>query len=179
MFNKLKSNYNLSNVLVKIFFVLAVVLCTWQVSLGTIYYAFSGDMAKLINGFNGAAKLTIALLISALIGVILMLITPFLTNLFLNVAKIYSVPRAEYCLIVNLFCAIGFFVTGLLNLINLITPVFMVWGGVIFPFAVTAVCFVAFYLVTSKMYFNAVTKVHYFKCVLVVAIVVLAFEVLR
>lgn len=179
MFNKLKANYNLSNILVKIFFVLAVVLCTWQVSLGTIYFAFSGEMLKAINGFNGVAKLALALLTSVLMGVILMLVTPLLTNLFLNVAKIYSVPRAEYCLIVNLFCAIGFFVTGLLNLINLITPVFMVWGGVIFPFVVTAGCFVAFYLVTSKMYFNDVTKVHYFKCILVVAIVVLVLEVIR
>ena len=107
-----------------------------------------------------------------------MFIVPFLAGLFLNVSKIYSVPRAEYCLLVNLYCALGFFVNGLLNLINLITPVFMVWGGVIFPFVITLVGFISFYLVTSKLYFNDVTKVHYFKCLLIVALVVLVLEVI-
>ena len=106
-----------------------------------------------------------------------MFIAPVFTGLFLNVAKIYSVPRAEYCLLVNLYCAIGFFINGLFGLINLITPVFMVWGSVIFPFIITLGCFISFYLVTSKMYFNDVTKVHYFKCLLVVALVVLFLEV--
>ena len=54
----------------------------------------------------------------------------------------------------------------------------MVWGGVIFPFIVTLACFISFYLVTSKMYFNDVTKVHYFKCLLIVAAVVLVLEVI-
>lgn len=178
MFGKLRKNFHLTNVLVKVFFVLAVVFSTWQTSLGTVYYAFVGEFAGLMSGFNGSAKLAIALLTSTLIGVILMLITPLLTNVFLNVSKIYSVPRAEYCLIVNLYCAIGFFLNGLLNLINLITPIFMVWGGIIFPFIITLGCFVSFYLVTSKLYFNDVTQVHYFKCLLVVAAMVLFLEVL-
>ena len=177
MFNKLRSNYNLSNVLVRIFFVLAVMLSTWRNMLGTLNYLYVGAMQDYITQLNGASKLFIALASSALAGVILMFITPFLTGLFLNVSKIYSVPRAEYCLLVNMFCAIGFFVNGLLDLINLITPVFMVWGGVIFPFVITLGCFVAFYLVTSKMYFNVMTKVHYFKCLLIVALVVLFLEV--
>lgn len=175
MFNKLKSNYNLSNVLVKVFYVLAVVLSTWQISLGRVYYLYNSGIAY---GLNGAAKLVIALMTSAIIGLLLMALTPVLTNGFLNLGKIHSVPRAEYCLIVNLYCAIGFFINGLLNLINLITPIFMVWGGVIFPFIVTLGCFVSFYLVTSKMYFNDVTQVHYFKCLLIVALVVLIVEVL-
>lgn len=175
MFNKLKSNYNLANVIVRILYVLAVVLSLWQSMLGTVYYAFSNG---LTYGLNGAAKLVVALLSSAIIGVVLMLITPLLTNLFLNVSKIYSVPRAEYCLVVNLYCAIGFFINGLLNLINLITPIFMVWGSVLFPFVVTLGCFVSFYFVTSKMYFNDVTQVHYFKCLLIVALIVLVLEVL-
>jgi len=168
----------LSNVLVRIFFVLAVVFSTWQTSLGVVYYAFSGNLAGVMNGFNGTAKLLIALLTSAIIGVILMFLVPLLANLFLNVTKIYSVPRAEFCLIVNLYCSVGFFLNGLLNLINLITPVFMVWGGVIYPFIITLGCFASFYLVTSKMYFNDVTRVHYFKCVLIVALIVLFLEVL-
>lgn len=178
MFSKLRANYNLANVLVRIFFVLAVILSTWQSMLGTVNYAYMGAMQQYVNQLNGTVKLLIALTSSAIAGVVLMLITPLLTGLFLNVSKIYSVPRAEYCLLVNLYCALGFFVNGLLNLINLITPVFMVWGGVIFPFVITLGVFVSFYLVTSKMYFNDVTKVHYFKCLLVVALIVLFVEVI-
>ncbi len=179
MFGKLRKNFNLANILVKVFFVLAVVFSTWQTSLGTLYYAFVGNLASgIMDGFSGAAKLTIALLTSAVLGVILMLVTPLVTNLFLNVSKIYNVPRAEYCLIVNFFCTVGFFLNGLLNLINLITPVFMVWGGVIFPFIITLGCFVSFYVTTSKLYFNDVTKAHYFKCLLIAALVVLVLEVL-
>lgn len=178
MFNKLRANYNLSNILVKIFFVLAVMLSTWQTSLGILYYAFPAELASVLSGLNSAAKLAIALLSSGIIGVILMFITPFFANLFLNACKIYSVPRAEYCLIVNLYCAIGFFINGLLNLINLITPIFMVWGGVIFPVVITIGCFISFYFVTSKMYFNDVTQVYYYKCLLIVALIVLALEVL-
>lgn len=178
MFNKLRANYNLSNVLVRIFYVLAVVLSTWQMSLGTIYHAYLGVSAEVFAQLNGTAKLTVALLSSTIMGVVLMFLTPFLAGLFLNIAKIYSVPRAEYCLLVNLYCAVGFFINGLLNLINLITPVFMVWGGVLFPFIVTLGCFISFYFVTAKMYFNDVTKVHYFKCLLIVALVVLFLEVI-
>ncbi len=178
MFNKLKANYNLSNILVRIFFVLAVMLSTWQSMLGTVHFMYLGVSAEMLAQLNGGAKLAIALTSSAVLGVVLMFVTPFLTGLFLNVAKIYSVPRAEYCLIASLYCATGFFINGLLNLINLITPVFMVWGGVIFPFIITLGCFVSFYAVTSKMYFNDVTKVHYFKCLFIVALVVLFLEVI-
>lgn len=178
MFSKLKANYNLSNILVRVFFVLAVILSIWQSMLGTVYYMYLGVSADLLAQLSGSAKLVIALMSSMIVGVALMFITPFLAGLFLNVCKIYTVPRAEYCLLVNLYCAIGFFINGLLNLINLITPIFMVWGGVIFPFIITLGCFISFYIVTSKMYFNDVTKVHYFKCLLVVALVILFLEVI-
>lgn len=182
MFNKLRANYNLVNVLVRIFYVLAVMLATWQDMLGALYYgsAIIGvyDTQQVLAALNGSAKIIIALTSSAIMGIALMFLTPFLAGLFLNVSKIYSVPRAEYCLLVNLYCSIGFFACGLLNLINLITPVFMAWGGVIFPFIVTLACFISFYLVTSKLYFNDVTKVHYFKCLLIVAAVVLVLEVI-
>lgn len=178
MFNKLKANYNLSNVLVRIFYVLAVVLSTWQTSLGTLYYSYLGLAANVVSQLNGAGKLVIALLSSSIIGVMLMFITPVISGWFLSVSKIYTVPRAEFCLLVNLYCAIAFFINGLLNLINLITPVFMVWGSVLYPIIITVGCFVSFYFVTSKMYFNDVTKVHYFKCLLVVFAIVAVLEVL-
>lgn len=178
MFNKLRANYNLSNVLVRIFFVLAVVLATWQTSLGTVNYMYLGVSTDFLAQLNGSEKLVIALLSSMIMGVILMFLTPLLTGLFLNISKIYSVPRAEYCLLANLFCAIGFFISGILGLINLITPIFMLWGSIIFPFVITLGCFVAFYTVTARLYFNDVTRVHYFKCLLVLALIVLILEVL-
>lgn len=178
MFNKLRANYSLSNVLVRMFYVLAVVLSTWQDMLGTLYYAYIGVGQDLIPALDGKMYLTIALMSSTIAGVVLMFVTPLLAGLFLNLTKIYTVPRSEFGLLVNLYCAIGFFINGLLNLINLITPIFMVWGAVIFPFIITLGCFVSFYLVTSKMYFNDITKVHYFKCLLIVAIIVLVLEVI-
>lgn len=164
--------------LVRIFYVLAVVLATWQTMLGTVFYASFGFSAEVFAQLTSAAKLTVALMSSVIMGVALTFLTPFLAGLFLNVSKIYTVPRAEFGLLANLFCAIGFFVCGLLNLINLITPIFMVWGGVIFPFVVTLACFIAFYSVTSGLYFNDVTKAHYFKCLLIVALAVLVLEVI-
>lgn len=178
MFSKLKANYNLSNVLVRVFFVLAVVLATWQSMLGTVYYAYFGPTQEMLAQFNASFKLVIALMSSTVAGVLLMFVTPYIAQLFLNVTKIYSVPRAEFCLLVNLYCGIGFFLVGMLNLINLITPIFMVWGGVLFPIIVTIGCFASFYIVTSKMYFNDVTKVHYFKCLLIVFAIVIVLEVL-
>ena len=178
MFNKLRANYNLSNVLVRIFFVLAVVLSTWQVSLGTMYHSYFGAVGDVVNQLSGANKLVIALISSTIMGVVLMFVTPLIAGLFLNVARIYSVPRAEYCLLVNLYCAAAFFINGLLNLINLITPIFIVWGSVLFPIIITVGCFVSFYAVTAKMYFNDVTRVHYFKCLLVVFVIVMVLEVL-
>ena len=184
MFSKLRSNYNLSNIIIRVFFVLSVVLATWQDMLGAVNYytvnslAQLGNMQDIMVNLNGSAKLVIALMSSTIVGVALMFLTPFLAGVFLNVAKIYSVPRAEFCLLVNLYCSLGFFVIGLINLINLITPVFMVWGSVLFPFLITLAGFISFYLTTVKLYFNDVTKVHYFKCLAFVALVVLFLEVI-
>ena len=178
LFNKLKANYNLSNVLVRVFYVLAVVLATWQSMLGTVYYAYFGPTQELLVQFNASFKLVIALMSSTVAGVVLMFITPYIAQLFLNVTKIYSVPRAEFCLLVNLYCAVAFLLIGILNFINLITPLFIVWGGVLFPVLITIGCFASFYAVTAKMYFNDVTRVHYFKCLLVVFAIVIVLEVL-
>jgi len=173
LFNKLRANYSLSNVLIRILFVLTFVFCNWQEFLGVVV-SMNGVFASGGVAFSGSVKLFLALMSAALLGTILMFVVPLLANLFLNVAKIYSVPRAEYCLLVHLFCSIGFLICGLLNLINLFTPVLLVWGGVIFPFAVAAGCSFAFYKVTAKLYFNDVTVVNYFKYSLI-AFAVLAF----
>lgn len=176
MFNKLKANYKLSNVLVRVLFVLMFVFMRWQDFLGSAYII---DFAALTGGaISGTAKLLLALFSAALLGTILMFLLPFAVNIFLNVARIYSVPRAEYCILSHLYCSLGFFVCGLLNLINIITPVFLVWGAVLFPFIVTVGCAVSFYSVTARLYFNDVTKPHYFKCLLMLFGVLLVLAVL-
>lgn len=178
MFSKLKSNYQLSNVLVRVFFVLTFVFMRWQDFLGSAYIM---DIAALTGGevyLSGTAKLLLALFSAALLGTILMLLLPLVVNLFLNIARIYSLPRAEYCLLAHLYCTIGFFICGLLNLINLITPIFLVWDSVLFPFVVTVGCAISFYLVTARLYFNDVTKPNYFKCLLILFGVLLVLAVL-
>lgn len=169
MFNKLRANYNLSSVLVRIAFILSFVFCNWQSFLGV---AYNMNLMALFGGvlnLNGVGVLLLSLFSALLMGVILVLIIPLLTNVFLNLAKIYSVPRAEYKLLLLLFFTIGFFANGLLNLINLATPLFLSWGGVLFPFIVSVCCCVAFYRVTVKLYFNDVTAVNYFKYYAVVS----------
>lgn len=178
MFSKFKSNYNLANVLVRIFFVLTYVFMRWQDFLGTSYIL---DFSAITGGaiqLSGTSKLLLALFSAALLGMVIMFLLPFVVNLFLNLVRIYSVPRAEYCLMVHLYCTIGFFVCGLLNLINLITPIFLTWGAVLFPFVVIVGCGISFYFTTSKLYFNDVTAPHYFKCLMIVLGVLLLLAVI-
>ena len=177
MFNKLRSNYNLSNVLIRILFVLMFVFCNWQSYLGVAYNMNLGAITGGAINLNGVSILILSLFSSAVMGVILVFLIPFLANVFLNAAKIYSIPRAEYRLLVLLFFTIRYFITGLLNLINLITPVFLVWGGVLFPFIAAVGCYVAFYFVTAKLYFNDVTVVNYFKYYFIVATVLILLNV--
>lgn len=170
MFSKLKSNYNLSNILIRVLFVLTYVFMRWQDYLGSAYIM---DLSAITGGYiSGTAKLLLALFSAAFMGTVLMFLLPLLVNIILNIARFYSIPRAEYCLLAHLYCTIGFFVCGALNLINIITPVFLVWGSVIFPFIVTVGCFISFYLATAKLYFNDVTTVHYFKHMMIVFIVI-------
>ncbi|MCM1194519.1 MAG: hypothetical protein NC099_03440 [Corallococcus sp.] len=170
MFGKLRANYRLSNILVRILFVLTFAFCTWQDYLGVVNSLYLSEMTAYLNG---TGKLFIALASALLLGTALMFLLPVLTNAFLNIARIQSVPRAEYCLLTHLYFAIGFFICGLLNLINLITPVFMVWGRIIFPFVVSVGCGISFYRVTAKLYFNDVTVLNYFKHLLIAFAIVL------
>lgn len=175
MFNKLRANYNLSNVLVRIAFVLAFVFCNWQRFLGVAYNMSFQSITGGTLDINGVGVLLLSLFSAALMGAVLMFLIPFLADVFLNLAKIHSVPRAEYRLLLLLFFTIGFFANGLLNLINLATPLLLVWGGVLFPFVVSVCCCFAFYKVTVRLYFNDVTVVNYFKYYVVVSAALIFF----
>ena len=116
---------------------------------------------------------------SLLIGVVLMFIVPLIANVFLNVSRLYNVPRAEYGLIVQLFFVLYYLVCGLLSLVNLFTPILLTWGGEIFPFVVATGCVIWFYAVTKKLYFNDVTAWYYFRNLAIAYFVVaLVFGVL-
>ena len=169
MFNKLRANYQLSNVLVRIAFVLAYVLYSWQTSL-SVATLIVGQMTT--QALSGQYNLLVALLTSALLGAIVMLLVPLVCNVFLNYSRFYSVPRAEFTLLAHLFLTIYYAICGALKLINLFTPLLIVWGEVLFPVIVSLGCIIWFYSVTAKLYFNNQTKPYYFKS-LAIAYVIL------
>lgn len=156
MINKLRANYNLSKVLIRISFVLAYVLYSWQSGL-----AVASLMLQQTTG--SSYNLLVALLASALLGTGLMFLVPLLSNVFLNYSRFYNVPRAEYTLLAHLFFTVYFFACGLLRLINLVTPLLLVWGEILFPVLVSVGCVIWFYHVTANLYFNDQTKPYYFR----------------
>lgn len=175
MLTKLKNNYQLSNVLVRILFVVAYVFAKWQTGLAAATLTESYMQMSLADG----AKFVVAFASLAVMGTVWMFLLPPLVNVALNFVKIYSVPRSEYCLLAHAFFALGYFVCGVLNLINLFTPLFAVWGRVLFPFVSSLVAALLFFKVTKKLYFNTATSVYYFKVFAVAYIViVLVLEVL-
>lgn len=158
MLEKLKKNYQLSNVLARTLFVLTYVFANWQAGLSSCMVVES-----LMGISFGASRLWFALLCSVLAGTLWMFLLPPIANVVLNFLKIYSVPRNEYCLLAHAFFALGYFICGLLNLVNLFTPLFSTWGAVLFPFVSSLVAALAFYKVTAKLYFNDISVVYYFK----------------
>lgn len=151
MISALRKNFNLANVLARILFVITFVFSHWQ----------DGLTATLLVLNEPNWLLAIAVL--ALLGVALMFLLPFLVNMLLGWSRIVSVPTAEYNLLAHAVCSLGFLLLGLLNLVNLFTPLALVWGAKLFPLVSTLVAAVLFYAATSKLYFNDVTRVHYFK----------------
>lgn len=174
MINKLRANYNLANVLIRIAFVLAYVLYSWQTSLAVATLMLE-DMTQATGSYN----LWVALMASALLGTIIMFITPVISNAFLNFSRFYTVPRAEYALLTHLFFTLYFAICGALRLINLFTPLLLVWGDVLFPLIVSLGCVVWFYALTAKLYFNDQTKPYYFRnLALTYVVLIVVVEVL-
>jgi len=161
MFNKLRENYKLSNVLLRIAFVLSFIFANWQQFLGVT--SLVSRLTLYGIDIPSTLQLLIAFMSALLVGVVLMFLLPVFVNLFLNVIRNYTVPRAEYKLLAYAFFVMGNFALGLLNLINIFTPVFLVWGGILFPFLTFTVCAALFYRVTAKLYFNDVTVGNYFR----------------
>ena len=161
MFSKLRANYRLSNVLVRIVFVLAYVLYSWQNILATTQLLLHtyGLMANVSSTY----VLVMAIFATLLIGVVLMFLVPFIANTFLNFSRFYNIPRAEYSLIAHLFFTLYYLVCGVLSLVHLFTPLLLTWGEKIFPFVTATGCIIGFYAVTKKLYFNDATAKYYFR----------------
>ena len=117
----------------------------------------------MLGKLTGQYNFWLALLTSALLGLIIMLIVPFISNIFLNYSRFYTVPRAEYSLLAMLFFTLYFAICGVLKLINLITPILLVWGEILFPVLVSLGCVIWFYKITANLYFNNQTKPYYFR----------------
>lgn len=178
MINKLRSNYKLSNALVRVFFVLSYVFYSWYKNLSgaLVTIALMQEYATYTGLYvlTEQSTLWLAFSTSLFSGVILVLIVPIVVNWYLNFSRFYKVPQAEYTLIALLFCTLYFVVCGALNLINLITPLLVIWGNVIFPVIVSLGCIIWFYRVTVKLYFNDVTELYYFRSVAVLYLVITA-----
>ena len=82
MFSKLRANYKLSNVLIRIAFVLTYVLYSWQNTLTTTRMMITMYGAMLY--MPDAYIFVIAIFASLLIGVALMFLVPFVASFFLN-----------------------------------------------------------------------------------------------
>ena len=166
MINKLRANYHLSNVLIRILFVLAYTLYSWQTSLSVTTLMLGQQM-------TGNYNLVVALLTSMILGTVIMFLVPIVTNVFLNYSRFYTVPRAEFALLAHLFFTIYFAICGVLKLINLFTPLLLVWGEILFPVLVSLGCIIWFYSVTTKLYFNNQTKPYYFRSLTIAYIILI------
>ena len=174
MIAKLRSNFKLANTLARALFVLTFIFASWQDGLMGVIFAES-----LLRASFATYKVWMAIFCEFIVGVIWMYLLPVLVNFALNTAKLYTVPRAEYCLLVHVFFALGYFIRGCLNLVHLFTPVMLVWGGVLFPFVSSVVAAILFYRVTAKLYFNDLTVVPYFRIYAIVyLLLLLVLEVL-
>lgn len=162
-----RKNFMLSNIVVRILFVLTYFFSHWQTGLTSTLIVM------------GETNWPLAILVLVIIGTVLMFLIPVITGVLLGWARIISVPRAEFCFLAYVFCAVGFAILGIFNLVNLFTPLLLSWGEALFPLIAAAVASLLFYRVTSKLYFNDVTRPHYFKmCAVYFAVFAVIIEVL-
>ena len=165
LIEKLKTNFQLSNMIVRILFVVSFVFCNWQDLL------ISSQLVLETVNISQNATIPLLILGGIISAVFVLLVVPYLINMALNFLRLYNVPRSEYVLIALAFMAIGNIGCGILNLVNLFTPILIAWGAVLFPVIVSCVCMIAFYKVTAKLYFNDVTRANYFRNLAIVYLV--------
>jgi hypothetical protein len=156
MINKLRKNFAASNLLATIAFVVTSAFASW--------YSFSAASVMVL----GSADIYVTLFASLLGGILGAFILPLLVNFVLNLARIYSVPRAEFSLLAKLFFAASFLVSGALGMLRFLSPFLATWGLMLIDAAVTTAACFTFYHVTAKLYFNSHTRVYYFRLIIIV-----------
>ncbi len=165
MIKQLRQNYSLSRVLVHALYVLCSILAMWH------------DVFSLLNAYIYCTP-WIVLLVTVFCSFIVSLIVPFVTKLLLRLFRFYNVLYSEFSLIVLAFMAINNLLIGLAGIPNFFTPTYYIWQVCLVNFVISAICTLIFYKVTAKLYFNEVTRVHYFKIVSVLFLVLNFFSLL-
>lgn len=161
MINKLRQNYNISNILATVAFALTYAFAKWF------------NFTSVSSIFIGNSNIMVVVLAALLSGFIFAVILPYAINLVLNIARINFVPRAEYSLLAKLFFSATYLVCGLLNLLRFLSPFFAVWGEMLVFAVTTTIAVFSFYSVTAKLYFNNNSRVYYFRLIVIVYIVVM------
>ncbi len=166
MITKLRENYKLSDLIIRILFVGGYLFANWQTT------------ASVVNLMVPQSNIWYVVLVGIMAGILWMCLLPFVINIILNVARLYSVPRAEFCLIAMFCMCVNYVILGLFNLVNLFTPLLMVWISVIAPVISALVAGILFYKITSVLYFNDASRVFYFKLCGIVFFAYVAFRIL-
>ena len=159
MIAKIRNNFKLANVLSKTLLVCTFVLASWKDAAGALSLVFS------------CAPWTSTILLSLFAAGIVVVVAHFLPSLYLQLAKIYTVPKSEFSLFSTLAFATYYLVLALFNLIYFVAPTLIVWGSILFPTISVIGVGLCFYLVTSKLYFNDLTRPFYFASLSIIVIV--------
>ena len=168
MITKLRANFKLTNILSKALLVLAYTLACWK------------DSAGALTLLIGCAPISATFLCCLFSGGIVAVVAHYLPRLYLKISKIYTFDPSEFSFFATLAWTAYYLLFALFKLIYLVAPTFIVWGGVIFPVISVLLAGLAFYVVTSKLYLNDLTRPYYFATLafLVIGLAVLAGGVL-
>ena len=82
LFEKLKTNYQLSNMIVRILFVVGFTFCNWQDLLISVNLVGEG------MGLPASATIPTVLLSGIFMGLLLNFCVPFVVNAILNISRI-------------------------------------------------------------------------------------------
>lgn len=154
MIEKLRKNFALSNFLSKVFYVVCASFGNWFTCVSVV-------------GMIYTASVWLVLLVDVFTSVVLVLLIPLLIRLLLNMLRLYTIPLTEYTLLAIVFLGFYHLLVGILQIPYFFTPILAVWGLYLLDFVASTVCLFAFYKVTAKLYFNAVTEVYYFKVLVI------------
>ncbi len=172
LLNKLRKNFISADIIVRVMLVLCYAFASWRMVYQTLLYSQFSDFAVI----QGSSAVLVAVLSALIYGVLVQFIATWVSSVFVNVSG-FALPRAEYGFWVKLFVAAYYFVLGCLDIINLFTPVAIVWLSTVVSFIVFTACSAGFYFVTKKVYFNSENAARYFCKVSIVYVIFAVLEI--